>query len=353
MSSGIRYQSPDVVVAVGSGDDMQEFECYKIALSFASPYFDAMLSSDMAEANSSRIEYPDKDPEEWKLLYKFLDPRRMGDSNSHVINVDVAMKLTPWFHEFQMESFVKKCDDVLYEKVLALSKDLDAEFWDLDCPDSDASDSGRLTQRKENFGGIIKLLQFACQYGLNDTKLGAEAAVQFLDRRSMGASDLFTLNAVTALVQLFLPLEESGEDGGNFTACGKSIIYWELLSERAFEPEILEGLPREVLCNAEIISRLAHLFTLEFVTKRAYNFKSWQLVKVSQERNSMKKDLKKKDMRFAVKAMEMTAFRTSIQAVFNGLTVSTLSDVNAQSMMKYHLNAHRDTLSRHGITLPF
>ena len=36
----IRSQPPDVIVAVGQGESMQEFPCYKIALSFASPYFD-------------------------------------------------------------------------------------------------------------------------------------------------------------------------------------------------------------------------------------------------------------------------------------------------------------------------
>lgn len=54
----IRSQSPDVTVIVGKGDNMQAFECYKIVLSFASPFFDAMLSVEMAEKNASRIELP-------------------------------------------------------------------------------------------------------------------------------------------------------------------------------------------------------------------------------------------------------------------------------------------------------
>lgn len=58
--STVRVQSPDVIVAVGSGDNMQEFECYKINLSFAAEYFDIMLSSGMVEDNISRISFPDK-----------------------------------------------------------------------------------------------------------------------------------------------------------------------------------------------------------------------------------------------------------------------------------------------------
>ena len=59
-TSTVRVQSPDVIVAVGSGDNMQEFECYKINLSFAAEYFDIMLSSGMVEDTISRISFPDK-----------------------------------------------------------------------------------------------------------------------------------------------------------------------------------------------------------------------------------------------------------------------------------------------------
>ena len=58
--STVRVQSPDVIVAVGSGDNMQEFECYKINLSFAAEYFDIMLSSGMVEDTISKISFPDK-----------------------------------------------------------------------------------------------------------------------------------------------------------------------------------------------------------------------------------------------------------------------------------------------------
>jgi hypothetical protein len=63
---------PDVTVVVGTGDNQQEFECYKVVLSFASPYLDAMLSNDMVENNNSRIEFPDKDPDEWKIVYGYM-----------------------------------------------------------------------------------------------------------------------------------------------------------------------------------------------------------------------------------------------------------------------------------------
>ena len=54
----IRSQAPDVTVSVGSGESKQEFKCYKVVLSFASPYLDAMLSSSMKEGEVGRINFP-------------------------------------------------------------------------------------------------------------------------------------------------------------------------------------------------------------------------------------------------------------------------------------------------------
>ena len=68
-TKGIRSQAPDVTVSVGSGESKQEFKCYKVVLSFASSYLDAMLSSSMKEGEIGHIDFPDKDPEEWKLFY--------------------------------------------------------------------------------------------------------------------------------------------------------------------------------------------------------------------------------------------------------------------------------------------
>ena len=74
----IRSQSPDLIVSVGSGESAQEFKCYKIILSFASKYLDAMLSSSMKEDTLSKIKFPNKDPEEWKMFYEFVNPQQIG-----------------------------------------------------------------------------------------------------------------------------------------------------------------------------------------------------------------------------------------------------------------------------------
>ena len=53
-----------IVVSVGQGNAKTEFECYQVALSFSSPYFDAMFSVDMAESRCGLVDLPDKDPAE-------------------------------------------------------------------------------------------------------------------------------------------------------------------------------------------------------------------------------------------------------------------------------------------------
>ena len=119
----IRSSPPDITVVVGTGEAREEFECYRVALSFASPYFDTMLATNMAEKDTSRIEFPTKDPSEWKLFYPFIDPRKIGQAvQTATIHDGNAMILAPWFQEFQMNEYFAKCDDLLSKKVISLPK---------------------------------------------------------------------------------------------------------------------------------------------------------------------------------------------------------------------------------------
>ena len=109
----VKSQPPDVVVAVGRGEAQVEFECYGTLLSFASEVFDTMLSTNMKEKNTHRIELPDKDPAEWKLFYDFVENSRYAK----VKDGTRARILLPWFHEFQMTALVNECDDALKEEI--------------------------------------------------------------------------------------------------------------------------------------------------------------------------------------------------------------------------------------------
>ncbi len=57
----LKSHVPDVTVSVGSGDEKQQFQCYKVLLCLASYYFDVMFSTDVSENATSHVEFPAKD----------------------------------------------------------------------------------------------------------------------------------------------------------------------------------------------------------------------------------------------------------------------------------------------------
>lgn len=138
----------------------QEFQCYRVALSLASPVFDAMLSADMAENNNSRINLPEKDPDEWQIFYGIV-----VRDNSVRINDDNATMLPKWFHEFQMIKYLDECDGVLTEKVDSLTKKdgskYDDRYW------KSVTD---VVEKKTRFNSVIDLLEVSCIYDLKNTK---------------------------------------------------------------------------------------------------------------------------------------------------------------------------------------
>jgi hypothetical protein len=106
----LRCQDPDVTVAVGSGVTLQEFKCYRVVLSIASDLFDTMLSDAGNIHDDVRIEFPKKDPEEWKVFYSFIDP---ATSRSARISTENVGMLVHWFYEFKMDDLLNECDRIL------------------------------------------------------------------------------------------------------------------------------------------------------------------------------------------------------------------------------------------------
>ena len=61
-----------------------------------------MLSTNMAENNESRIEFPDKNPAEWKVFYPFIDPSKIGMATpSATINDENVRQLSHGFMNSQ------------------------------------------------------------------------------------------------------------------------------------------------------------------------------------------------------------------------------------------------------------
>ncbi len=113
---------PDVKITVGSGKTKKEFDCYSVILRQASDYFDAMLSHPVQEAQSARVDLPDKDPEEWELVYMYIDPAQPTPT----FDLHNVLVLAPWFHYLQMTEYTKKCD-VYFAENIDVSKFFDVE----------------------------------------------------------------------------------------------------------------------------------------------------------------------------------------------------------------------------------
>ena len=152
----LRSLSPDVIVAVGEGAYMQEFECYSVVLCFASSYFDSMLSSGMRESSTKRITFPDKKPEEWKEVYKFMDSRTLRDAKLTKENVK---RLIPWFSLFEMTRLLQECDDILKSRV--------PKTFDV----ADPAEKGRTVEK------AFKMFDLSHKYGLSKCLTASRQAI--------------------------------------------------------------------------------------------------------------------------------------------------------------------------------
>lgn len=106
----LKAQETDLTVVVGD----IEFYHYKIILCSGSDFFDTMLSTQMRENDENRIEFPDKNPDEWLEVYSFID-QTYGESPT--INIGNALKLISWFDFFAMDELAEKCDKVHSESL--------------------------------------------------------------------------------------------------------------------------------------------------------------------------------------------------------------------------------------------
>ncbi len=103
----MRFMEPDVIVVVSD----VEFQHYSQILCGNCEYFDTMLASNMKERKEMRIHFPDKDPEEWKVVCQFLESGisckapELSELEPHEI-----MSLVPWFHELGIHQLVEECD---------------------------------------------------------------------------------------------------------------------------------------------------------------------------------------------------------------------------------------------------
>ena len=186
----IRSQPPDAIVIVGKGDKRQEFPCYKLMLALASDFFDNAFASTMNEGETGRVELEDKNPDEWKEVYTFIDPFTYPDASSSM-TPEVALRLLPFFDFLQMTAVINVCDAVLCKEVPCLTRLFlrNAE---------DGIDSDSRVEIRDHMARVYELAEAGRKYRLRNTnKLCTQQIEEILLPKS---SDIIEANDVQWII---------------------------------------------------------------------------------------------------------------------------------------------------------
>ena len=97
---------PDVVLAVGPA--AEKILAFSQVLALSSDFFNALFSSDWAEAQSKSVSLPAEDPELIRRCLSIISPA----TQDHVSEANV-LELLPVFHRLQMMTLLAKADEIL------------------------------------------------------------------------------------------------------------------------------------------------------------------------------------------------------------------------------------------------
>ena len=133
-----------------------------------------------------------KDPEEWKLFYAFFDPQNIGQGSQAVIDSENVLQLLPWFHEFQMDYYVKVCDSYLAEQYF------EARFDRPFCSEND--DVNRRETTKQELDAALHVLHIAHMHGLVSSNSRMSQGIACL-MGQLCANNLFDFTTIESLLQ--------------------------------------------------------------------------------------------------------------------------------------------------------
>jgi hypothetical protein len=201
----IDSQAPDVTIIVGSGDNVEETRFYGVILASASPYLDAMLSNGMMESENRIIRFPEKNPLQWDVVLRCIDPSnallftpepRVDDILSSY--QDAPRVLAPWFNELQMQPYLNRCDEILCTKI------------DENITHEKIRD-GRVTSAE--MAKLVEDLTFAINYNLTNTRDEIESKIMGIMENFLwgfGDVDHFDIATVKNLLQSMSPIQMVG-----------------------------------------------------------------------------------------------------------------------------------------------
>jgi hypothetical protein len=107
----LKCMDPDMIIVVGG----VEFFHFKSILCSFCPFFDNMLFANMKESKESRIEFLDKDPDEWMMVYKYLTlegAEAEKQLRAGMLAGERPCDLLAWFDYLGCDHLLKICDEV-------------------------------------------------------------------------------------------------------------------------------------------------------------------------------------------------------------------------------------------------
>ena len=166
---------PDCTVIVGG----HAFRHYSQMLACGSDYFLGALTSGMNEAITKTIEFPQEDPEEWKIISTFFDLSaylRLDMPKPAITEANIEM-LLPWFDRLCATSLLEQCDEFYQKNILVARRVRSSTF----------GESHTKIYPKPPL--LLTALESAIRYSLNGTKDEAITLLRGIIDKLPGAFD--------------------------------------------------------------------------------------------------------------------------------------------------------------------
>jgi len=180
-----------------------------------------MIKSGMEESINNEVNFPDGDPEGWKIFCEeFASPDVLGKiehNHRSKINKDNVEKLIHWFDKFEMHEHLKQCDKVISRSWNSWVRA--GNFW-VPSPNKEEGVEAYETRKKERetlFDEAFAIFQYADRYKLKDTlKIMGDGMASLMKNVPLSTSDLFDKQVIKVLLDGVGPFSYNVEGGLQF-----------------------------------------------------------------------------------------------------------------------------------------
>eukprot|EP00956_Cyclotella_meneghiniana_P022642 scaffold43086_cov53-Cyclotella_meneghiniana.AAC.7 len=229
----------DLIVLIGTGPDMKQFECDSTILALASSNLDDAM---VGNAASGKLLIPNMKPDGWESFYECIDPRNNGMNLSGgycSLEDGIIEQVLPWFQTFDMENHVEFCEQLLYDMIDSNEQC----FYDEDPVEF------------ESVKSLTHILELAVNGGLEMIKRHAETVLGRLIKsdRMMRYYFVLDIEQVKRIVFLCLPIQK--DMAGTYTSNSCPVLWRGL---RSLIKGHLKSLSADEISECEMFSHLVY-----------------------------------------------------------------------------------------------